>query len=358
MHRKLVQTRLRALSLVQVRYFAPIGFDAAQGGVARVYRELERDFGVLAPPIALHSPAPDLLAGAWLMLRETLLVPGRVPRAAKEAVAAAVSAGNACPFCVRMHVSTLRGMVPAGEAAAVADDRIDAISDPVVRSAAAWAKAGARRATAALHPAPFPRDQSPELIGVAVVLQYLNRMANVFLYEVPLPPGAPHSSLGPVLRLLTWLIRSAERTREGPGVSLDLLPSAPLPEDLAWASGNDAVAEAMSRAARSVDEAGSRSVPEDVRALVHRELGCWDGQAPGISRAWADDLAASLPVARRPAGRLALLTAIASYQVDEAVVGEFREGQPEDRALIELTAWASLTAARRVGGWMRTDDRV
>jgi hypothetical protein len=39
----------------------------------------------------------------------------------------------------------------------------------------------------------------------------------------------------------------------------------------------------------------------------------------------------------------------ASYQVDEDVVAEFQAREPGDTALVEVVAWASYTAARRVG---------
>ncbi len=96
--RLLVQSPLRRLSLLQVRHIATVQFGEATGDTARVYRELEQDFGVLAPPIALHAPVPELLAASWMTLRETMLVDGLVPRAAKEAVAAAVSQGQPVPL--------------------------------------------------------------------------------------------------------------------------------------------------------------------------------------------------------------------------------------------------------------------
>ncbi|NTU81748.1 MAG: hypothetical protein HGA45_20615, partial [Chloroflexales bacterium] len=37
---------------------------------------------------------------------------------------------------------------------------------------------------------------------------------------------------------------------------------------------------------------------------------------------------------------------------DEEVVGAFRERRPTDEALVAALAWASLTAARRVGTWL------
>jgi hypothetical protein len=73
-------------------------------------------------------------------------------------------------------------------------------------------------------------------------------------------------------------------------------------------------------------------------------------QPPGISnRAWLDDAVTGLPNADRAAGRLALLTALASYQVTSSVVDAFRSRHPGDTTLIELTSWASMASARQVG---------
>ncbi|MCP4164746.1 MAG: hypothetical protein GY759_02495 [Chloroflexi bacterium] len=54
----------------------------------------------------------------------------------------------------------------------------------------------------------------------------------------------------------------------------------------------------------------------------------------------------------KPAARLALLTALAPHQIDEMIVDAFRAQQPGDDMLIAATAWASFTAARRVGSWL------
>jgi len=52
---------------------------------------------------------------------------------------------------------------------------------------------------------------------------------------------------------------------------------------------------------------------------------------------------------QRPAARLALLTAFASYQVRPEDIDQARQHLPDDAALIGLTSWASLTAARHAG---------
>ena len=97
-------------TLAQIRYVSPVLPGAADGLVASVYAQAERDFGLIAPPLALHSPAPQALAAAWLMLRETLLAAGTAPRQQKEVVAASVSAANACPYCVAVHTAVIKGL--------------------------------------------------------------------------------------------------------------------------------------------------------------------------------------------------------------------------------------------------------
>jgi AhpD family alkylhydroperoxidase len=55
----------------------------------------------------------------------------------------------------------------------------------------------------------------------------------------------------------------------------------------------------------------------------------------------------------KPAARLALLVALASYQVDEGVIKAFRSQYPGDDKLIGAAAWASFMAARRIGSWLQ-----
>jgi AhpD family alkylhydroperoxidase len=347
-----------------IRGVTPVRRRAAAGLVARVYAQVERDFGLLAPPVTLHSPAPGALAASWLMLRESLVATGAAERAAKEAVATAVSLSNACPYCVEVHGATLHGLLSGADVTAIVDGRLESIADPQVRRLAEWARASGTRERAATPGVAFPADQLPELIGVAVTFHYINRMVNVFLTESPLPPGLPAGARNRVLRVFARVMRMLAGQARQPGASLDLLPAAPLPADLGWAAGTPAVAGAFARAAQAIELGGSRSVPEPVRELVTAELAGWDGQPPGLDGSWVADAVAGLAPADRPAGRLALLTAMASYRVHQGLVDEFRLGvsghlgrpgdlgRPADEALVELTAWASFAAARQVGSWL------
>src|SRR5580698_11602813 len=132
---KRVTTLLGQLGLTQVRYVSPVRRGAAQGLAGRVYEQVEREFGVLAPSLALFSPAPQVLAASWLMLRETLLVTRTVDRASKEAVATTVSLGNACPWCVTVHSTMLTGLAGGLELAGYPER----VADPRLRAVTAWA---------------------------------------------------------------------------------------------------------------------------------------------------------------------------------------------------------------------------
>jgi len=337
----LVRFAVRRSLLRDTRHVRVVPPRRARGLVGEVYRQVERDFSMLGPPVALHSAAPGALAASWMILRETLLAQGVAERASKEAVATGVSEANSCPYCVDVHSMTL-----------------DAIPDTTAGSdrgaLVKWARASSAVATMAPGSPPFPPEQAPELIGVAVAFQYYNRVANVFLRDSPFPAHVPESAKPRARRVLGGVLRPPASGGPRPGASLKLLPPAPLPQDLCWARPNAIVADAFARAYAAIETAGARSVPPSVRALVHDRLSTWDGQAPGISRSWLHEAVTELPERDRPAGRLAMAIVLASYQIDEDLVEEFRRTAPRDDTLVELAAWASMAAARRVSTWLAT----
>ena len=347
---------LRRTALAQIQRVTPVDVRSARHLVAQVYHEMERDFGVLAPPLALHSPAPELLAASWLTLRETLIADGLAERPTKEVAASAVSLANSCPYCVTVHTATVNALVRGRDAQAIADDRFDDVTDEQLRAVAKWARDSAIREHAAERELPFPPDQAPELIGVTASFHYLNRMVNVFLPDAPMPDGTPRGALPMVARVLGALMRRASRRPASAGTSADLLPAAPLPANLAWAAGSPAVAESFARAAGAVERAAGEAVPDSVAELLPRVLGSWDGRPPGLDRRWLDRALAGLPPADVPAGRLAVLVAMASWQVDQETVDTYRAAAGGARTLIQLTSWASFTAARHIASWTPTAD--
>lgn len=300
----------------QVRYLRPVPARRASGLVAEVYRQLEDEFGMLAPPVALHAQLPELLAASWLMLRESLLADGPLPRYQRESIAAAVSRANACPYCVTVH-----GLAESALArTAVPSNGLPANS------------------------LPLPAGSGSQSQGVATTFHYLNRMVNIFLPDSPLPAVLSGPGGGVLQRLL---VERAGRPHPA-GAALGLLPAGPRCHP-------DPVVEAFSRAEAAVRRAVDRWLTPGLAELLPAVLAGWDGSPPALTGSWLADALDTLPADERPAGRLALLTAVSSYRVTPAVVEEFRHWQPADEALLAVAAWASLLAAREHGSWPAAD---
>jgi AhpD family alkylhydroperoxidase len=335
----------------QVRHVDPAMHDPRTSAVRR---QIVQDFGMLVPPFALHLPTPEALCAYWAIVREPTY--GRlVDRSKKEAVAAAVSAINTCPYCVDVHTTMLDALGDRAPAAAIASGETNSIADPDLRAVVAWARANRQPDAPILQQRPFPDEHAPELIGIAIAYHYINRMVNIFAAASPFPLGA--WKIKPILKRAAVPVFRRLLAREvRPGASLDLLPPAPLPDDLAWAQGDPIIADAFGRAAAAFDAVGRQALPEQVRQLVLTRLHAWRGEEPGISRGWVESAIETLPEPQRPLGRLALLAALASYQVDTQVLNDARTrpGPAGDETLIAATGWASFAAARRIGSWLHT----
>jgi len=337
--------------LRQVQYLHP---DPRDPRTAAARQQIRRDFGMLVPPFALHLPVPGALSACWAIIREPTHG-RRVGRATKEAVAAAVSATNTCPYCVDVHTTTLHALGQRSPAAAIASGQPDTIADPDLHAVVAWARATRHPDALILRQRPFPDDHAPELVGVALAYHYINRMVNIFAAASPFPVATPR--LKPLMkRVASPAFRRLLSREVDPGASLDLLPPAPLPDDLAWAHADPIIAGAYGRAAAAFDTLGRQALPDPVRDLVTARLTTWRGEDPGLSRGWADSAIQALPAPQRPQGRLALLAALASYQVDAQVLDDARTrpGPAGDATLVATAAWASFAAARRIGTWLHT----
>lgn len=330
-----------------VKYIKPVPRGAASALVAAIYRQAEREFA-LVPPITLHSPAPDILAGVWMFTREAFIV-GRDGRMDREIVAAAVSQLNACPFCVEVHTAMLHGGGERALAAQFTDER----GNGSPHALAEWALATTTPGALILAAPPFTAPASVSIIGTAILFHFINRMVNVFLESSPSPVSAPllKRAFGHVFGAVVG--RKLVSVDAEPGLSVALLPHADLPAEFAWAVRNPAIASAVARFSAVVEAEGERVLSDAVRSVVLNEVQRWNGADPGLSPAWVDVTLAPLKwESERRAGRLALLTALASYRVDAGVVETFRQDAPSDRELVAATAWASLQATKRISTWM------
>jgi len=312
--------------------------------------QIKKEFGALVEPFTLHSPSPELLAGAWSACRESLLV-GSVRRDVKEAVAATVSRINQCPYCVDAHTIMLNAISARNSADAIIHQQDDQIKDPAVRSIVKWAATTRLPGAKVLLSPHFSRKDAPEIIGTAVFFHYVNRMASVLLSDTPLPSN--HQLLKGFLKRMAGLFFSRAIHRSKPlGTSLELLPKSELPADLAWAKTSPNIAGAFARFAAVVNRAGREIISEEIRDCVMNHVQAWDGKDAKLGRHWVGEAMIGLDEKSKDIARLVLLTALAPYQVDKGVINAFTTHITGDDRLIGALAWGSFTAARRIGTWL------
>jgi AhpD family alkylhydroperoxidase len=322
-----------------IKYIHPVPPKKAEGLVKPVYYQIERDFGKIVEPFLLHSQLPELLAGAWMACRETELV-GSVPRSIKEAVAAAVSSQNQCLYCVDAHAIMLRAGGAKKLAEAMEKSKFGEIEDEQTRAIV--------NHILGVSGAAFTSAEAPEIVGTAVYFHYINRMANVLLSETPLP-SSNRLLRGGMMGVAASMFSDAVKLPKTTGDSLEFLPEAELPADLGWAKGAANVAGAFARFAKAVEIDGEYALPVEVRLLVEEQVSHRIA-AKDFTAKEATELAITLhDEALETAAKLTLLSALASYKVDEQVVTAFHKHYPEDEKLLGALAWASFTAARKIG---------
>ena len=350
---EMLERHVVARGMRQIKYVEVVPVSQAVGLVAGVYEQLARDLQIL-PPAVLHSSVPELLAGVWCVLRETLIV-GNVPRLIKEAVAIGVSKANVCPYCVEAHSLCLPAKPNRVEQLVP-----DFSADHLV-AVARWASRVGAKSTEAPLSVPFNRRDTCEILGTAVAFHYFNRVVNVFLESSPL--ALPKTLLwaeGIIRHLGRGMGKRLASISARPGDSLMLLLPGTLPEDLQWAQANPVVAGAFGRMARVVDNLAQSLIPSQVRTLVANRIARWNGEPLGVDRSWIENATRVLDPPDQPLATLLLLTALASHQVDARLVAAVRAAigcpDPRDwsRYLVSVVAWAAFAAARRVGTWLES----
>jgi AhpD family alkylhydroperoxidase len=173
-----------------INHIQPVAPRKAQSVVADVYAEARREFGRLPEPVSMLSPHEELLSAWWATLRE-ILIAGTVPRARKEAVAAAVAVTQRCPWCVDAHTTMLYAAGESKTATAILADTTLSDADPIAPDVA-WARG---TATPGGPAAPFGAGDAVEYIGTAMIFHFVTRLVLVLLDETFLPGGPRAQSL-------------------------------------------------------------------------------------------------------------------------------------------------------------------
>lgn len=337
----------------QVRYIEPVVATKADGELYKLYAQIRSDFQ-LVPPLTLFSPAPDLLAGVWSIWRESQFVMGQVPRFITEAVAAAISSINTCPYCVDAHTGMLHASSNSHIVDAIHRKNSSLIKDQKSRRILEWAFANRSPGDEILARPPFSKDEAPEIIGTAFVYHLVNRMVTVFLVDTPLPVSSNWKYIRRIAAKIFGLTvgKSIINRRPQSDQVADLAPINDLPDSMNWALSNLHIARAFSNFSILMQSSTGNILSEQVRNLAERQVNSWSGENMGMDRSWLEKNVRNLEEIDKPVARLILLTALSPYQVCEKDILEFRSVYPDDERLLIITTWASFIAARRVSSWL------
>ena len=320
--KKLRLRLFETVSLKTMRYVHAIPRRKASGLVAQVYTMIEEDFFINGS-LTSRSKVPALMAAVWTAGRESILVDDRLDRITKEAMNAVLSQVNACPYCGDMLISLLHAGGQHEAASNIFSDSRAAITDSTLHARLDWVKSVASSGAKKHPPTPFTTEELPEAIAALMAMSDINRFSHLVMDGSPV--GAPFGLRGvkaAALRLFGGELKATHIEHLTPGRALSLLPPAPLPTDMQWATPNPRIADALARWTGAVEGEASGVVSPAVRDLVVRNLQDWKGELMPISRSWVDAEVSALTGQDRAIARLALVLAKAPYQVDETLVEE------------------------------------
>ena len=338
------------MSVKTMRYIQPVPNKTATGLVRQVYDQIAEDFFINGS-LTSHSRVPELLAGVWTGGRETILVSDQLDRTTKLAMTATLSRLNDCPYCGDMLVSLVHGSGEHEAADRIFSEIETQVPDPTLRERLAWV--GTAAISGPVRPVPFTTEALPEAIGSLLAMSHINRFSHVVMDGSPVTAALGLQRVKAMgLRMFGSELQDTSSRHIEPGRSLDLLPDAPLPDDLAWALPNPRIATALARWAAAVDCEASLAANDAVRALVESNLRHWDGGHMPLGRNWVEQEISGLQGIDRDVARFALVAAKASYQVDDTLVASVLGEKQDQERLIRVLAWAAFSASRRIAELM------
>jgi AhpD family alkylhydroperoxidase len=327
--------------------------DNRDGRTGAIYEQIHDTLELVPEPFTIHSPNPDVLAGAWSIFRETLYS-GHIEHGIKQGLATVVSKLNECPWCVDAHSMMLHASGRREILQSIRDDK--SLNDDAIQAQMEWAAASLTPDAGILRNPPFESKDAPEMIGTVLTFHYLNRVVNVLLEETPISTSTPFRE--GVKRIMAFVYRRMTGGKvhnvTDAGGSLQFLPDvdAPMPDVFKWAEPSNNVAAAFTALESIMTQVEDKYVPLEVQAVIEKRLKDWQGENMGIGKAWVEEDIAGLADEHKPIGRLVLLSALGSNQVTGRDIESFRELGNDDEALVGVVAWGAYCAMHRISQWL------
>ncbi|GAA4904657.1 AhpD family alkylhydroperoxidase [Stackebrandtia albiflava] len=320
-----------------VRHVTPVTPETATGLVARVYRQVRDEFSSIGPAVRMLTPADQITAAAWSLLRESQLA-GDAPMLGKVMIALGVAQANRCDYDVHSYLAMLR--IAGAEAVADEIETRDVPRDPALAEPLTWARATGD------HPvpiSPLAPAYRAEYLGTALFTHFINRMVAAML-PADLRPGTlrpedpPPFDGAPVFRPPTTVPA---------GRSLELLETGPRGTVAEWAGDSPVGVAHAALVARTSQGAGlltprARTAAETVIADHHGRrpfaLPDWEAAMSGLSEP------------ERAGAELAALAGVAPELITDARVAAWRatDARLSDHCTVYLLSYGAMRAVDHI----------
>jgi hypothetical protein len=343
------------LSVQTMRYVSAVPTREAKGLTRRVYEMIREDF-FKNGSLTSRSAVPELMAAIWTLGREAMLVEDRVDRTTKDALSAVLSQINDCAYCEDMLISLVHAAGDHDAAGGIFEGNDFAASTGLLGRRLEWLRAVATSGED-LPETPFSDEQLPEVIGTIMGMTDINRYSHVVMESSPVgTPFGLRAIKASALRVFGMELNVTRSRQIAPGRSLDLLPAAELPTDMAWAASNPRVSAAVARWVATVEKEGARALAPEVREQVQDVLGRWSGEPMPLDARWIDEDVEGLSDGDRKIARLAVVLAKAPYRVTDGMVRDVLAEADDAERFVRILAWSSYATARRFAALVA--DRV
>jgi hypothetical protein len=328
--------------------------------VQRMYLHANKALAAgVAGPIAAFGRGEMIAGPCWTLLYESMLAHTKVDRYSKEAVAAAVSRSNACHYCIDANSKFMLASPSPAKDGTDASMRVEDTS--ALQDWAASTRYTPSNAMAGSISIPFRPDQAPEIVGVVIAYNFINRVAEAFVGDFPLSrlPKSIQQGIDPLV--LAYLRRSA-RVVNPPGESFHVLAasdpvygSSNVPIERAEEELPSAIRKVLKRHANMLlaAEVWSRACARAVRSTLRKEsrdivrnfAHSWDGRQR-LSTQWATEMAAESPhESDRLLLHVALLTVVGGNQLSDSELRAAVSARGDDAA-VNVVAYAAAEAAK------------
>lgn len=126
------------------------------------------------------------MAAMWRGGRETVQVTDQLDSEVKEAMTAAISYHNDCPYCADMLVGLVHGEGNHESAANLQQGAEEGVTPDDLREEVRWALSTVDPDTEWTGPAPFDETELPEALGSVFTFGYVNRVTHVTMDGSPM----------------------------------------------------------------------------------------------------------------------------------------------------------------------------